>query len=155
MKNPASFLEQTIHHEIPITRAMGISVHEFDGKRLVLTAPLSRNINHKSTAFGGSINTVATLSCWGFLFMILHNHQIDCRIVIQNSSINYVKPIHNQIRAICERPPGQSLQDFLHLLKRRGKSRISMKASVLTDDQVAVSFEGRFVAYKEPDKSSR
>lgn len=150
MKNPEFFLEQTIHHDIPITRAMGISVQEYSGDRLILTAPLSQNINHKSTAFGGSINTVATLSCWGLLFMILNNHQIDCRIVIQNSAINYTKPIHNQIRATCEQPSKQALQDFLQMLKQKGKSRISMTARILTNGQLAASFKGRFVAYTEP-----
>jgi len=43
---------------MPITRAMGVRVEDYGGRRLVLSAPLEANFNHLGTAFGGSLNAL-------------------------------------------------------------------------------------------------
>lgn len=46
----ASFLaetEQFFHDQIPLSKAMGVSVEPFDGGRLVLTAPLAPDHSHR------------------------------------------------------------------------------------------------------------
>ncbi|WP_197473590.1 YiiD C-terminal domain-containing protein, partial [Oleiphilus sp. HI0066] len=44
---------------VPLARAAEISVHSYDGNRLVFEAPLDPNTNDKGTAFGGSIYVIA------------------------------------------------------------------------------------------------
>lgn len=36
--------EAYFHEKIPLTRAMGVRVESYDGRKLVLTAPLARSI---------------------------------------------------------------------------------------------------------------
>jgi thioesterase domain-containing protein len=57
--------EKFLHEQIPITRAMGLRVVANDGNGFVVEAPVALNSNHLRTAFGGSINAVATLAAYG------------------------------------------------------------------------------------------
>ena len=63
--------EQYFHQQIPITRAMGVRVVAHDESQFVVEAPVTLNFNHLGTAFGGSINAVATLAAYGLLWLEL------------------------------------------------------------------------------------
>jgi thioesterase domain-containing protein len=65
-----SELQKILYSEIPLTKAIGIEVCEFTGLSLTLKAPLEKNINHKCTAFGGSLYSVAVLSGWGLIYLL-------------------------------------------------------------------------------------
>jgi len=43
---------------------MGVTVAHYDATGLTLRVRLEPNINHKSTAFGGSLVTLITLAGW-------------------------------------------------------------------------------------------
>ena len=86
--------EQIIHGKIPISREMGISLERYDTTGLVIKAPLQNNINHKQTAFGGSLNAVAALSCWAFLYLMLTQlEDAHPQIVIQKSNRTNRRPV--------------------------------------------------------------
>src|ERR1043166_4799497 len=63
--------ENFLHEKIPITRAMGIRVIS-SGNEFAIEAPVALNFNHLGTGFGGSINAVATLAGYVFLWIELH-----------------------------------------------------------------------------------
>jgi len=63
-------LELLLHAEIPLSQAMQVRVLRFDRNGLVLGAALAPNLNHKKTAFGGSLNSLATLACWGLVQLL-------------------------------------------------------------------------------------
>lgn len=64
-------IQELLHSKIPITRAMGMRVEDYDSERLVLSAPLDANVNHLGTAFGASLNVLAVLSGYGLLWLEL------------------------------------------------------------------------------------
>ena len=64
-------LENVLHSEIPLTREIGIEVVDYTGDSLTLKAPLEKNINHKCTAFGGSLYSVSVLSGWGLIHLLM------------------------------------------------------------------------------------
>jgi thioesterase domain-containing protein len=138
-------LEQTLHHEIPLTRAMGIRVVCFDEQGLMLSAPLAANINHKHTAFGGSLATLTTLAGWGLLHLLLREHP-PATIVIQDSHTHYRRPVTDDFTATCALPDSEVLVTFLETLGRRGMARIDLTAGIPVGGRPAVEFEGRFVA---------
>lgn len=144
-RSALSHLEQTLHHEIPLSRAMGIRVVSFNEQGLMLSAPLSANINHKHTAFGGSLATLTTLAGWGLLHLLLRAHP-PSTIVIQDSRARYQRPVTDDFTATCALPDNEVLATFLDMLKRRGMARIDLTASIPVGGQPAVEFEGRFVA---------
>lgn len=60
-------LQARLLEEIPLARHMEIRVLCSDRRSLLLSAPLAANSNHKGTAFGGSLYSVAVLAGWGLL----------------------------------------------------------------------------------------
>jgi thioesterase domain-containing protein len=77
-------VEQYLHEHIPLSKAMAVSVLSIDENGVILSAPLLPNINHRSTAFGGSISAVTILSAWTFVHVRLQPLLIPCQIVIQS-----------------------------------------------------------------------
>lgn len=146
----AEALQRTIHKQIPIAREMGIRVEEYRDGKLILSAPLARNINHASTAFGGSLNALATLACWGQLAIIQWNMQMHAHIVIQESRIAFKAPVKKDFTAICERPPADQIRRFAKMLRRKGVGRLDLFARVTDGTCVAVEFFGRYVAQINP-----
>ncbi len=142
----ASLLERTLHDEIPLSQAIGIRVAGYDGARLQLSAPLAPNINHKCTAFGGSLYSLAVLCGWGLLYLKLEEVQLQKHIVIQDADIRYLLPVDQDMLAECSLEAGK-FQTFLRTLEKHGKARLALEVAVKCSDQVAVTFSGRYVVH--------
>lgn len=56
---------------MPPVAALGLHVSAFDGRSLRLSAPLSRNVNDKGCAFGGSMSSLMTLAGWALVTSVL------------------------------------------------------------------------------------
>lgn len=56
---------------MPPVVALGLRVSAFDGRSLRLSAPLSRNVNDKGCAFGGSMSSLMTLAGWALVTSVL------------------------------------------------------------------------------------
>src|SRR3982751_1707216 len=102
--------EQFLHEQIPITRAMGLRVVANDENGFAVEAPVALNSNHLRTAFGGSINAVATLAAYGFLWVELND--AAAHVVVAESSIRFLRPVRETIRATCLRPDANELEAF-------------------------------------------
>ena len=140
-------LEKTLHDEIPITLPMGLSVKEANDKRVILTAPLEPNINHKSTAFGGSLYAVAVLTGWSMVFVQLKKRQIHAHIVIQEAKIKYFSPVHSDLEVVCE----ASREDFdrcFTTYEKRGQGRVVLKAFIINEGKKLLAFEGKYVIHR-------
>jgi thioesterase domain-containing protein len=138
--------EAFFHAQIPITRAMGVQVAAYDGSEFVVTAPLGANHNHLGTAFGGSLAAVATLAAYGFLWLELGDRTVH--LVIRDSALSYRRPVRREICAICRRPSDAEINAFKAAVAQKGKGRISLRVMIEEDNEVAVEFEGTFVAMK-------
>jgi thioesterase domain-containing protein len=132
------------HEEIPITRAMGVRVVANDESGFVIEAPVALNSNHLRTAFGGSINAVATLAAYGFLWLELNDASV--LVVVAESSIRFLRPVRETIRAVCLRPAVEELAAFRSQFKAKGKARITLRVNVIEGGETAAEFEGSFVA---------
>ncbi len=140
------WLEQQLHQEIPITRAMGIGVRQLTEQLLCVSAPISENINHKQTAFGGSLNTLCTVACWGLLSFWLHREKLGCQIVIQSNQTDYRTAVTSDFSACCSFDDINARSKFISQLKKRGRARMELHSSIQEQGEVAVQFSGRFVA---------
>ena len=138
--------EQYFHQQIPITRAMGVRVVANDENGFVIEAPVALNSNHLRTAFGGSINAVATLAAYGLLWLELR--QPAAHIVVAESSIRFLRPVRETIRAVCLRPAPAEWAAFQTRFIETGKARINLRVSVVEAGQTAAAFEGTFVLQK-------
>jgi thioesterase domain-containing protein len=144
--NPAQRLEALLHEEIPLTRAMGIRAAGYDGHCLRLSAPLAPNINHKSTAFGGSLYSLAVACGWGLIHLKLAEAALRKHIVIQESSIRYLHPVSGELQAACC-VEGSALERFLRALHRHDRARLELDVTIMHEGRPAVEFAGRYVVH--------
>ena len=121
-------LERHLHQAIPLSRAMQASVLEAGEEHVLLGAPLAPNVNHRGTVFGGSAVTLATLSAWTLLYWRLRMHLPPASVVLQSSSMRYLRPISSAFAARATLRPDASWPTFLRTLARRGKARVSAPA---------------------------
>lgn len=124
---------------------MGVSVTSLSNQQLCLSAPLQQNINHKSTAFGGSLYNLAVLAGWGLIAARLDNAGLRAEIVIQESQIKYIRPVKNNFVACAEIDDEVRFKQFQQQLQRRDKARISLESRIFEQDELAVRFSGRYV----------
>jgi thioesterase domain-containing protein len=136
--------EKYLHEQIPITRAMGVRVVAHDDKEFVVEAPVALNSNHLRTAFGGSINAVATLAAYGLLWLGLR--QDGVHLVVAESSIRFLRPVRETIRASCRRPKPEEWATFQTGLVEKGKARIALRVNIVEKGETAAEFQGTFVA---------
>lgn len=139
-------LEAFLHEQIPLSRAMGVSVRSYDADGLVIDAPLGPNHNHLGTAFGGSLSAIATLTGYALLWMELG--ETNAHIVIKSSTIRYLRPVRTGICAVCRRLDAETLAHLKETYTRRGKAQVDLQVRVMEDQQVCVEFEGLFVVMR-------
>jgi len=136
--------EKFLHAQIPITRAMGLRVVAHDDAGFTVEAPVALNSNHLRTAFGGSINAVATLAAYGFLWVELND--AAAHVVVAESTIRFLRPVNETIRATCLPPDNESQVRFRSDFEQKGKARITLSVQVTESGEIAAEFEGQFVA---------
>ena len=140
-------LHEYLSDAIPLYRAMDARVAAADAGAVVLTAPLAANTNHQSTAFGGSVASLATLACWGWLWVLLKDAGIDARLVVARSEIDYLKPLTTDLTARCAAPATDATRVLLDALARKGRGRIELEAVVEDAAGLACAeYRGWFVA---------
>jgi thioesterase domain-containing protein len=141
-------LQDTLATEIPISRAIGLTVAGFDNRILTLSAPLAPNINHKDTAFAGSLNAVLTLAGWSMLWLIARSAAIPAKVVIQDSTIRYLHPVTRDFAAECRLPASAEIDRFLLMLRKKGRARMELAAEIREEGRQAVAFSGRYVVQR-------
>ena len=143
----APSLQDRIRQEIPLAGAMGIEVRSATGDEVVLAAPLAPNSNHKGTAFGGSVHSLAVLACWSLVSTVLEEEQLTSDyVVIQDSRIDYRLPVDGDFEAWAGWESESSKEKFIDTLKRRGRARASLTATVSTSSRVCAELQARFAA---------
>ena len=139
-------VESYLHTHIPLSAGMELRVVEANEDRIVVEAPLEPNVNHRATAFGGSVAALAILAGWTQVHLRLRREGCDAHIVIHESAVRYDGPIHGTFRATSERVEQEAWERFMRMLERRGKGRVRLTVSVEADGVVVASFKGSYVA---------
>lgn len=142
-------LQAYLREQIPLSRWMGVQVQEASLNRVVLLAPLQENINHKKTAFGGSLHAIATLSCWSLAYLHSVFLQGKADLVIAESHILYLKPVTTDITCISSLEDVKAWGRFEQGFLKFGKSRIRLSAKIFQDGHLAVDYNGDFAAVKK------
>lgn len=141
-------LQTLLGQELPITQHLGVEVLSLDEQGIALRLPLAANRNHKGAVFAGSLNALATLAGWGVLVDSLERHGVDAHVVIQDSSVRYLAPVHADAVARCAAPDSTLLERALATFGRRGLARLTLSAEIAQDGTPAVAFQGRYVFHR-------
>lgn len=139
-------LQEYLHTHIPLSKAMQVEAVVVEPETVILAAPLAPNINHRETVFGGSAAAIATLAAWSLIHTRLVSAGLASRLVIQRSNMQYDAPIAGEFRARAFAPTEQTWDDFLRMLRKKGRARIVISAALEYEGQSVGRFEGEFVA---------
>jgi thioesterase domain-containing protein len=107
------------------------------------------NTNHAGTAFAGSLNAIATLSGWATVWLLLREREIAAQVVIQDSTVRYLRPVTGDFEAVCTPPSEEAIAHLVTAVTRRGKGRIELAIAVRDHQGDAVQFRGRYVAIQD------
>jgi thioesterase domain-containing protein len=140
------YLQNRILQEFALARHMGIVVESADDAAVVLRAPLALNANHKGTAFGGSLYSVAVLTGWAWATRHLAAQGVAADAVIQESNVHFLHPVLGELRARAAAPAAAQIDKFHKMLHRSGRGRIRLRVEIEYDQTLAMLFEGVFAA---------
>jgi thioesterase domain-containing protein len=140
-------LEKAILKDFPIAKAMSIRVKETTASHVSLEAPLAANTNHENTAFGGSVYSVAVLSCWALVSQSLKEWGFDVDyVVVQDGHIDYTVPVAGDFEATSSWASEREAQKFRTMLTKKGLARASLTSTVRSQGRDCATMEGRFAA---------
>lgn len=130
---------------------MGLRVVDYDGKCLTLSAPLSNNINHQLSAFGGSQFSIAALAGWGLLELKMSELGVEADIVIAGGDVSYRAPVLEDFTCRCELP--ESWPAFVDRFSSRGKASVVLTPTVFVQDEAAMELTGTYVVIRRESGS--
>lgn len=150
MNPDCRYLEDLLHHDIPLTRAMQLRVASWTNHELRLAMPLAPNVNHTGSMFGGSLYSLSVLAGWGWLTLRLREAGIDDgHIVIKGGQIDYPLPVVEEAVAICAAPSEEDWKKFETLYRRRGRARLYLDIRIPAPSGAdAVHLHGEYVLHK-------
>ncbi len=140
-------LEALWQDEIPVARAMQARVERLDGEGLVAAAPLAANRNHMGTAFGGSLQALATLAGWA-VTLVAAGEDAGCRVVVAQATTRFLAPVDGPLRAQADWPGPDEAAEFRQRLETRGRARLTVDVHFGEKDRPAAVFTGDFVAMR-------
>ena len=143
---PRAF-EEYLHDHIPLSGAMGAVVLEAGPGGVVLEAPLAPNLNHRATAFGGSVSALAILAGWALVHLRLRDQGIRTRTVVQRSDVAYLKPVEAPFQARASVPVPDAWARFVKSLRRRGRGRGRVRVEVTSAGVGVATLDGDYVAF--------
>lgn len=141
--------QQFLYEQIPITEKMGLKVIEFKPYSVKILAMLEPNLNHKCTAFGGSINSLMTVCGWGAVFANVKESYPDSHIVIQRSNIEYMSPIDKNFIAECNIEKQEEIEKFLLTYEKFGRARMKLNVYCRDSNKLLSKFEGQYALLRE------
>ncbi|WP_297103621.1 YiiD C-terminal domain-containing protein [uncultured Devosia sp.] len=137
-------LAEYLYLHMPLSRAMAVSVIEASAESVALHVPLEPNVNVHGTMFGGSISTAMLLAAWSVLHLRLEAN-VTCDLVVQRNQTDFLKPVSGPAQAIAHLDDAD-WAGFIQQLKRHGKARRTVSATLVFEDAIAARFTGEFVA---------
>ena len=144
----ASGVERYLHDHIPLSAAMGARVVRAEPDGVVLQAPLEPNLNHRDTAFGGSVAAMAILAGWTLVHLRLRADGVDARTVIQRSDVAYLHPVEEAFQAAAEAPGPGAWARFHRTLERWGRARIHVETAVICGGREVARLRGEYVTLR-------
>lgn len=138
-------LQSTWHKTIPMSQAMGVTADYFDGKQLITHCEVMFNKNLHNTMFAGSIYTLATLTGWGWVHLVLQQSQLEADIVLAKADIKYFSPIPD---VVCAKVNVDKIQGDVVQLSHSKKAKFNLTVDLFSGDNIAATFNGVYAVLR-------
>lgn len=139
-------VENFLHENIPLTKAMGVRVVLVDDHEVRLSAPLGPNVNHLETGFGGSIAALAITTGWVCLRL---RFGPPVQIVIRDCQMKFTRPIEGDFEAVCHPPSTREWERFESRLNRKHRAKMDLEVNVFGGETQAFHLRATYVASRE------
>lgn len=139
-------LQKAWYQHIPLSKKMGVRISQYTGQRFMTTMSESVNINPHQTIFAGSQFSLATLTGWGLIWLLLQERQLGGTIVLADAHIRYQQPVAGRPVAVADL---DSMKGDLDRLTRGRKARVQLEVSVTGDDNTGCLFAGTYMVLPE------
>jgi thioesterase domain-containing protein len=137
----------SVRDEIPMLSYMQTSLEAWDGESLCIAAPLAPNTNDKSTAFAGSLATLATVTGWAILTLWAKSQYVPCWVAAADSHIRYRKPVMSDFKAIAILPNADDLAGLKARIASHGRDRVSVQVIVQSAGGDALTLEASYAVW--------
>ncbi|MBS0849784.1 fatty acid biosynthesis protein FabY [Citrobacter sp. JGM124] len=135
-------LQQAWHQHIPLSEKMGVRIQQYTGHKFITTMPETGNQNPHHTLFAGSLFSLATLTGWGLIWLMLRERHLGGTIILVDAHIRYSSPIVGKPMASADMG---SLSGDLDRLARGRKARVTLQVSLYSDNTQGAMFEGVYM----------
>lgn len=139
-------LQEKLHTQIPMTKLMGLTINEYNNKELITSAPLDININDKGTAFGGSLNSIVTITGWALCDLITKElgFEKNSTVIYKNTS-EFKRPVTGRIFCHATKPSVDTLDKLKSKLEKKGSGSLRIHVRIIEKEHVCVEFEGIYI----------
>lgn len=135
-------LQQAWYDHIPLSEKMGVRISQYTGQKFITTMPETGNQNPHHTLFAGSMFSLATLTGWGLIWLLLRERQLGGTIVLADAHIRYSTPVTGRPSAVANLG---SLSGDLDRLARGRKARVQLQVELFGNDVKGALFEGVYI----------
>jgi thioesterase domain-containing protein len=143
-------LQQAWHQHIPLSEKMGVRITQYTGQKFMTTMPETGNQNPHHTLFAGSLFSLATLTGWGLIWLLLRERQLGGTIILADAHIRYASAVTGRPSAVADLG---SLSGDLDRLARGRKARVRLEVELSGDDISGALFKGVYLVLPaSPDK---
>ena len=137
-------LEDYLRDRIPLSAAMAVEVRRATSDEVQLFAPITPNINHRDTVFGGSASALAILAAWSALYVRMASEGLPGRIVIRRNAMSYERPIPDGFTATAAAPDADAWARLRTTLGKGRIARVRVSARLECQGAPVGEFEGEF-----------
>lgn len=140
-----ALLDQFFEQYLPITQYLNMRSYEYDGSSFALAIDLAPSLNDKLTAFGGSLYCVSVMCGWGMTYLQCRQRGINPNMVVAHAEIDYLAPVDDEIIvARCHHPDSQHWDAFVDGVRKRGRAKTTVAATIDCGGSPAVRFSGTY-----------
>ncbi|MGM3173837.1 fatty acid biosynthesis protein FabY [Dickeya lacustris] len=144
-------LQQAWYNHIPLSEKMGVRISQYTGQKFITTMPEAGNQNPHHTLFAGSLFSLATLTGWGLIWLLLRERQLGGTIILADAHIRYSSPVTGRPSAVADLG---SLSGDLDRLARGRKARVQLQVELFGNDRQGAVFEGVYIVLPPEADSS-
>ena len=133
-------LQSTWHKTIPMSKAMNLAIGFYDQQTFVTSCDENFNKNLHNTMFAGSIYTLATLTGWGWVYLLIQQKNLDGNIVLADANIRY----HSPVEGIAFAKTGLLLSSGSVDDLDNNKVKLQVEVQVMSGEKIAATFKGLY-----------
>lgn len=137
-------LQQAWYEHIPLSEKMGVRIQQYTGQKFMTTMPETGNQNPHHTLFAGSQFSLATLTGWGLIWLLLRERKLGGTIILADAHIRYSQPLQGRPTACADLG---SLRGDLDRLACGRKARVKLDVTLSDENHQGAVFQGVYLVF--------